>query len=240
MPQQNLLTLDVAADSTKRMSRNKAKSPTTLSNTPEKLLAVAIDLFSRKGFKGTSIRDIASNLGMTTSNIYHYFGTKAGVLAAIERQTLEPILCEFRRIADLDLPPLDRFTLLIKTHLAYMDTHRKESTIFSLSEETLSSGTNGSRRYHKETFSIYRREIERLLSTEGIRGNTTLAAFNTLGTIIWFLRWYRQGGSCSLEEVTDNIVSYVLHGILGCDSSTRRRPQAGARSHVPGNGQEKS
>ena len=129
--QQDLLTVDVADDvfastkplsSTKPLHRNKDKKPDYFKHTPEKLLAVAIDLFSRKGFKGTSIRDIASKLGMTTSNIYHYFGTKAGVLAAIERQTLEPILCEFRRIAGLDLPPLDRFTSLIKTHLAYMDS----------------------------------------------------------------------------------------------------------------------
>ena len=231
MIQQNLLTVDVAADilaSTKPMSRNKGKSPTTSSKTPEKLLAVAIDLFSTKGFKGTSIRDIASKLGMTTSNIYHYFGTKAGILAAIERQTLEPILSEFRRIAGLNLPPVDRFTLLIKTHLAYMDTHRKESKILSLSDETLlSSGKNGlTRRVHKETFSIYRREIERLLSTEGIRGNATIAAFNTIGTVIWFLRWYRPGGPNSLDEVTDNIVSYVLHGILAGDSSIPGRHEA--------------
>jgi AcrR family transcriptional regulator len=225
MPQQNLLTLDVAADSTKRMSRNKAKSPTTLSNTPEKLLAVAIDLFSKKGFKGTSIRDIASNLGMTTSNIYHFFGTKEGILTAIERQTLEPIVCEFRRIEGLDLPPLDRFTLLIRTHLSYLDAHRKENKILSLSDETLlSSGKDGlTRKFHRETFSIYRSEIERLLSAEGITGNATLTAFNTLGTVIWFLRWYRQGGPNSLEEATDNIVSYVLHGILGGDSSIRGR-----------------
>ena len=226
MPQQNLLTVDAAADisaNTKRMSRNKAKSPTTLSSTPEKLLVVAIDLFSRKGFKGTSIRDIASKLGMTTSNIYHFFGTKAGILAAIERQTLEPILSEFKRIVGLDLPPLERFTLLIKTHLSYLDTHRKENKILSLSDETLlSSGKNGlTRRYHKETLSIYRNEIDRLLSTEGVTGNATLLAFNTLGTVIWFLRWYRQGGPNSLEQVTDSIVSYVLHGILGGGSSIR-------------------
>ena len=108
---------------------------------------------------------------MTTSNIYHYFGTKAGVLSTIERQTLEPIIQEFRRITSLDLPPLDRFILLIKTHLTYMDTHRKESKIFSLSEETLSSGKNDlNKKFHKETFSIYRSEIERLLSRMGRQG----------------------------------------------------------------------
>ncbi len=198
------------------MPKNRARHPETSGKTPKKLIDVAIDLFSRKGFKGTSIRDIAAEMGMTTSNIYHYFGTKAGVLSAIERQTLEPIIQEFRRISSLDLPPLDRFTLLIKTHLIYMDTHRKESKIFSLSEETLSSGKNDlNKKFHKETILIYRSEIKRLLSSMGRQGNSTVAAFNTLGTVIWFLRWYRPGGHNSLEEVTNAIIEYVLHGIIG-------------------------
>jgi AcrR family transcriptional regulator len=197
------------------MPKNRARRPEISGKTPKKLIDVAIDLFSRKGFKGTSIRDIASEMGMTTSNIYHYFGTKAGVLSAIERQTLEPIIQEFRRITSLDLPPLNRFILLIKTHLIYMDTHRKESKIFSLSEETLSGKNDLNKKFHKETFSIYRSEIERLLSSEGRKGNSTIAAFNTLGTVIWFLRWYHPGGHNSIEEVINAIIEYVLHGIIG-------------------------
>lgn len=198
------------------MPKNRARGLETSRQTPKKLIDVAIDLFSRKGFKGTSIRDIAAEMGMTTSNIYHYFGTKAGVLSAIGRQTLEPIIREFRRISSLDLPPLDRFTLLLRTHLIYMDAHRKESKIFSLSEEALSSGKNDlNKKFHKETFLIYRSEIERLLSSMGRKGDSTIAAFNTLGTIIWFLRWYRPGGRNSLEEVINTIIEYVLHGIIG-------------------------
>ena len=49
----------------------------------DKIIRVAIDLFSAKGFKGTSIRDIASAMGMSISNIYHYFGNKEGLWLAI-------------------------------------------------------------------------------------------------------------------------------------------------------------
>ena len=198
------------------MPRNRSKGRETSGQTPKKLIDVAIDLFSRKGFKGTSIRDIAAEMGMTTSNIYHYFGTKSGVLSAIRHQTLEPIIREFKRISSLDLPPLDRFTLLLRTHLTYMDAHRKESKIFSLSEESLSSGKNAvEKKFHRETFLIYRSEIERLLSSMGRQGNATIAAFNTLGTVIWFLRWYKPRGHNSLEEVIEAITGYVLHGIIG-------------------------
>jgi len=198
------------------MPKNRARGRGASGQTPRKLIDVAIDLFSRRGFKGTSIRDIAAEMDMTTSNIYHYFGTKSGVLSAIERQTLEPIMQEFRRIATLDLPPLDRFVLLLKTHLTYMDAHRKESKIFSLAEETFPPGRKDlNKEFQRETFLIYRFEIERLLSSMGKKRNSTIAAFSTLGAVIWFLRWYRpEGGSC-LEEVIDGIIQYVLHGIIG-------------------------
>jgi AcrR family transcriptional regulator len=184
--------------------------------TPKKLIDVSIDLFSRKGFKGTSIRDIAAEMGMTTSNIYHYFGTKAGLLSAIERQTLEPQIKEFRRISSLDLPPLDRFKLLLKTHLTFMDTNRNESKIFSLREEPFSHGKKDlNKRFQTETFFIYRSEIERLLASKGKKGNSTIAAFSTLGAVVWFLRWYNPEGPNSLEEVIKAIIDHVLFGIIG-------------------------
>jgi TetR/AcrR family transcriptional regulator, cholesterol catabolism regulator len=200
--------------------------------TAKRLIEVAIDLFSRKGFKGTSIRDIAAEMGMTSSNIYHHFGTKEGVLRAIERQTLEPITREFRRIAILDLPPLDRFSMLIKAHLAYLDLHRKESLIFStINEETFPADRKDlNKKFQTETFFIYRSEIERVLSSIGKQGNSTVAAFSTLGSIIWFLRWYRPQGEKSFDEVANSIIKYILYGIIGNGSSGVETPHCNSPS----------
>jgi TetR/AcrR family transcriptional regulator, cholesterol catabolism regulator len=194
--------------------------------TAKRLIEVAIDLFSRKGFKGTSIRDIAAEMGMTSSNIYHHFGTKEGVLRAIERQTLEPITREFRRISSLDLPPLDRFSMLIKAHLAYLNQHRKESLIFStINEETFPADRKDlNKKFQTETFFIYRSEIERVLSSMGKQGNSTVAAFSTLGSIIWFLRWYRPQGENSFDEVANSIIKYILYGIIGNCSADIETP----------------
>jgi TetR/AcrR family transcriptional regulator, cholesterol catabolism regulator len=198
------------------MPKIKVKDRETAGPTARKLIDVAIDLFSRKGFKGTSIRDIAAEMNMTTSNIYHYFGTKGGVLAAIERETLEPLMSEFRQIKDLDLPPLDRLSLLVRTHLTYMDSHRKESKIFSLLSEETAPGTKDlNRRFQEETFEIYRAEIERVWAISGKTANSTIATFSTLGVVIWFLQWYQPGGKSSLEEVITTIINYVLYGIIG-------------------------
>jgi TetR/AcrR family transcriptional regulator len=49
----------------------------------EQLLQVAIDLFSRKGFKGTTTREIAASAGVTEAIIFRHFATKEQLYTAI-------------------------------------------------------------------------------------------------------------------------------------------------------------
>lgn len=198
------------------MNKSRLKDGGTSRQTGKDLVAVAVDLFARKGFAGTSIRDIAAEMEMSTSNIYHYFKTKGDILAAIERETLEPLMAEFRRIAKLDLPPTERLRLLMRTHLAYMDAHRKESKIFSfLSEEIDGVTKDANRSFQEETYALYRDHIESILSTSKRAANPTVATFSALGAVVWFLKWYQPEGKNSLDEVINGIVDSVLYGVIG-------------------------
>lgn len=42
----------------------------------EEIIATSLDLFVRKGFRGTSIRDLAANAGVSMGTLYHYFESK--------------------------------------------------------------------------------------------------------------------------------------------------------------------
>jgi TetR/AcrR family transcriptional regulator len=54
----------------------------------EQLIHVAIDLFSRKGFKGTTTREIAAAAGVTEAIIFRHFETKEHLYTAIIDQKL--------------------------------------------------------------------------------------------------------------------------------------------------------
>ncbi len=54
----------------------------------EQLLDVAVDLFSRKGFKGTTTREIAAAAGVTEAIIFRHFETKEHLYKAIIDQRL--------------------------------------------------------------------------------------------------------------------------------------------------------
>ena len=49
----------------------------------EQLLQVAVDLFARKGFKGTTTREIAAAAGVTEAIIFRHFATKEQLYTAI-------------------------------------------------------------------------------------------------------------------------------------------------------------
>lgn len=66
----------------------------------EQLIEVAVDLFSRKGFNGTTTREIASGAGVTEAVIFRHFATKEQLYTAIiDRKMKSPLFEEW--IAEL-------------------------------------------------------------------------------------------------------------------------------------------
>lgn len=98
--------------------------------TKDQVIKAAIDLFSTKGFNGTSIRAIADAMGMSISNIYHYYKSKEGLLLAILEHSTIPLLEELGRVSEMDMDPLERFKLLLQTHLRQAASRKKESKVF--------------------------------------------------------------------------------------------------------------
>ena len=61
-------------------------SPSRSRSTREVLLDAALDRFSRFGFGGTSIRDLAADAGIRESSVYKHFASKQAIFdALIER-----------------------------------------------------------------------------------------------------------------------------------------------------------
>ncbi|MCV7229165.1 TetR/AcrR family transcriptional regulator [Mycolicibacterium komossense] len=65
-----------------------------VTDTRQRLIDVAVDLFTRHSFAGTSLQMIADELGFTKAAIYHHFRTREQLLDAV----VEPILERLRVI----------------------------------------------------------------------------------------------------------------------------------------------
>ena len=58
-------------------------------NTRERILDVALDLFTEQGFDGTSLRQIAEQLGVTKAALYYHFTSKDDILLALHMRLHE-------------------------------------------------------------------------------------------------------------------------------------------------------
>lgn len=71
-------------------------------DTRETIRAVALELFSTKGFEQTSLREIAERVGLTKASLYYHYPSKQALLLAV----VQPVLTGWRAIAD-DTASLD-------------------------------------------------------------------------------------------------------------------------------------
>jgi len=58
----------------------------------EKLIRAAIRLFGRHGFEGTSVRDLGEAAGMSFASVRGQFGSKEGLLEAVEQRVVDSYL----------------------------------------------------------------------------------------------------------------------------------------------------
>lgn len=66
-------------------TRGTPKAPVT--DTRQRLIDVAVDLFTKYSFAGTSLQMIADELGITKAAVYHHFHTREELLTAV----VEPV-----------------------------------------------------------------------------------------------------------------------------------------------------
>ncbi|AQA05168.1 TetR family transcriptional regulator [Mycobacterium sp. MS1601] len=71
-------------------NRRRPGRPTGTSDTRDRILASARDLFARNGVGNTSIRAIAADAGVDSALVHHYFGTKEKLFTAAINVAVDP------------------------------------------------------------------------------------------------------------------------------------------------------
>lgn len=71
--------------------RKRPGRPVGSSNTRDRILDRARELFARNGIKNTSIRAVAAAAGVDSALVHHYFGTKEKLYAAAVHIPIDPM-----------------------------------------------------------------------------------------------------------------------------------------------------
>jgi AcrR family transcriptional regulator len=105
----------------------------------EQLLKTALELFAARGFDAVGVQEIVQRAGVTKPTLYHYFGSKLGLLEHLLQEHHAPLLAELTAATAYqgDLP--QTLTRVVSTFLAftqgYPDLIRFQSALVYLPAE---------------------------------------------------------------------------------------------------------
>src|SRR6266702_7715730 len=94
----------------------------------KEIITAARDLFSRKGFHGTTMPDIAHAAGISTGLIYYIFPSKEDILLACCEDTANSHLNIFERTQNIE-DPLERFDAIVYELYTMLDRESKSLII---------------------------------------------------------------------------------------------------------------
>jgi AcrR family transcriptional regulator len=96
----------------------------------DRVVDVAVDLFSKKGYASTGVADIGEAAGLARGALYYYIGSKEALLVEIHDRVMDPLLAEASAIAELRLSFQVRLRLLSESLLWQIVNRRDHVWVF--------------------------------------------------------------------------------------------------------------
>lgn len=183
----------------------------------ENILKIAREIFSKYGFKKTTLDDIASAVRKGKSSLYYYFKSKEDLFQAVIMKEVEILAYELEIVINRNTDPVDKLRDYILTKLA---TFRNLANFYHAIENDITAvGFINDVKLKYEQDEI--RMIKRIL-IEGVRKNEfeiydfNLAAIGITTAIKGLEMPLTAGnyGAVNLERSVDTILKILCYGIM--------------------------
>jgi len=184
--------------------------------TEQSFIAAATRLFAERGYKGTSISDLARELNLTTASLYYYVEGKQELLVKVLETGMSDFVIRLQAIADGDEGPREKLAKAIENHVDFVITRRDVVRIFLRQRSEL---TADSQRHYQELLDRYQRLFTDILVEARPRVaqtmDTVLMRQAVLGMINSLVEWYTPDGRLGPEEIKAQLTSAIADHLLG-------------------------
>lgn len=201
-----------AATAAARPAKDGAKSENAKPVGPigrEALLDAAVRQFSKAGFDGTTMRDIAALSGMLAGSIYYYYPTKEHLFLAVHEYAIEHICESVRRSVDPKAAPWTRLTQAAQGYLESMlREFQYASIIITEFPQRRSSDLRHALIAHRKKFeNLFAEIIADIPLRRGV--DRTYFRLGILGMLAWSYVWYSPKGPDSPKVIAGKMVDML-------------------------------
>jgi AcrR family transcriptional regulator len=189
----------------------------------DELLGIAGGLFAERGFKNTTVRDIADAAGILSGSLYHHFDSKESMVDELLSTFQTALFKTYDEIVGSDLDARAKVDAVVRASFDAIHDHHDEVAIFQ-GDATYLMGF--------ERFAYLQEHNERFrtmwleLLAEGTRSGALRSdldaelTYRFIRDTVWVaVNWYRPGGELTAQQVADQYLTILFDGL------TPRRPR---------------
>ncbi len=176
----------------------------------------AAALFRKKGFKATSMRELAENIGVEAPSLYNHIGSKAELLQNICFKIAADFTHQLQAIEESKQSTAQKIEQLIRFHIYMMLQVFDEVFVANhewkhLEEPYLGNFLNQRKLYESRMV---------LLIKEGIKNKELknihphVAVLTILSAVRGLEFWQRHKKELGVEVLENNIVNHLLNGLI--------------------------
>lgn len=180
----------------------------------ERILHAAARLFRERGYKSTTVRDIAEEVGILSGSLFHHFQTKEEMLLEIMREAALSICIRTEAIMDQESPTVEQLRELIRLEIeSFTNDNRKDyhGVLFfewrEVPEATKPEFTRLRKRYRRSWLDV----LERCQAEGKLRCEPDAARLILHGALRNAMIWYVPSGRYSTEEFGDILARLILN-----------------------------
>jgi AcrR family transcriptional regulator len=160
-------------------------TPDNLDRRRHEIFASTVNLFFAKGFRETSMREIADAAGMGKSSLYDYFKTKDEILVWAVEDEVSDLTKAAQEIALRPLPAIDRLEQVMRLHLDFLVSRKEFYQKLSFEVQRLDIESQQRIQVKRHAYQdLVRRLIEEGIHEGSFRPVDTLLAARTLITML--------------------------------------------------------
>lgn len=189
--------------------------PNSGAETEAAFIAAGTKLFAEKGFKGTSISDLAREINLTTASLYYYVDGKQGLLAKVLEAGMADFLARLQAIAEGDGTPREKLERAVDNHIDFVVDRRDVVRIFLRYRSMLEDGQREHYQGLLDSYQQYFTEILTAARSDSL-SDTDIVVLRqaVLGMINSLVEWYDPAGRVPPADLKPMFSSLVLQHLL--------------------------
>ena len=180
------------------------------------ILKTAGRLFNQKGFRETSLNDLAHELQITKPTLYYYIENKEDILFQCLLTAITQVLEKTATIQNTDVNGLEKLTRFIHLFTSIFDDEFGRCVSHPGPEPLSEKYLERIDPLYLELDAVLRQIIHCGIDDQSIRQcNPKITAFTLFGAINWMTRWYQINGEMTTREVAEEMVALFTQGLIG-------------------------